>query len=233
MKVALIGATGNAGSRILAELTLRGHTVTAIVRNPERVAAQVGVTAKKGDVNAPDGLAALLRGHDVVISSLMFIDIDPQKLITAVRASAVKRYLVVGGAGSVEIAPGLKLIDSPNLPPEYKPEAVAGTAFLDQLRNEHELNWTVLSPSAMFVPGERTGKVQVGKDQFLTEGKGSSISFEDYAVALVDELENPAHSHQQFTVRYLPCHAKGKPYSISEFGGRHFGLARTGTGKPH
>jgi putative NADH-flavin reductase len=202
MKVALIGATGNAGSRILAELTRRDHTVTAIVRNPERVPAQANVIAKKGDVFEQAGLADLLTGHDAVISSIHFTASDPRKLIEAVRASGVRRYLVVGGAGSLEVAPGLNLINAPNFPEEYRPEAAAGSVFLDLLRQEKELDWTFLSPSALFVPGERTGKFRLGKDQLLTNEQGSSISFEDLAVALVDELEEPSHSRQRFTVGY-------------------------------
>jgi uncharacterized protein len=202
MKVALIGATGNAGSRILAELTRRDHTVTAIVRNPERVPAQANVIAKKGDVFEQAGLADLLTGHDAVISSIHFTASDPRKLIEAVRASGVRRYLVVGGAGSLEVAPGLNLINAPNFPEEYRPEAAAGGVFLDLLRQEKELDWTFLSPSALFVPGERTGKFRLGKDQLLTNEQGSSISFEDLAVALVDELEEPSHSRQRFTVGY-------------------------------
>lgn len=202
MHVALIGATGNAGSRILAELTRRGHSVTAIVRNPERVPAQASVTAKKGDVFDQQGLAELLKGHDAVVSSVHFTASDPRKLIEAVRASGVKRYLVVGGAGSLEAAPGLKLIDASDFPAEYKPEAAAGGVFLDVLRDEKELDWTFLSPSATFVPGERTGKFRLGRDQLVADEQGSSISFEDYAIALVDELEKPAHSRQRFTVGY-------------------------------
>jgi len=202
MNIALIGATGNAGSRILAELIRRGHIVTAIVRNPTQVPAQAGVTAIKGDANDPVSLAALLKGHDAVVSSVRFSDSDPRKLIEAVRASGVKRYLVVGGAGSLEVAPGVKVIDTPNFPPAYKPEAAAGGAFLGRLRDERELEWTFLSPSAVFAPGERTGKFRLGKDQLLTNEEGSRISFEDYAIALVNELEKPAHVRQRFTVGY-------------------------------
>jgi uncharacterized protein len=202
MNIALIGATGNAGSRILTELTSRGHIVTAIVRNPAQVPANPRVKSAKGDVHDATGLAVLLKGHDAVVSSVQFTASDPRKLIEAVRASGVKRYLVVGGAGSLEVAPGLKLIDAPNFPSQYKAEAAAGGAFLDLLRAERDLDWTFLSPSAMFVPGERTGKFRLGKDQLLANEKGSSISFEDYAIALVDELEKPDHSRQRFTVGY-------------------------------
>ncbi|MBV9063686.1 MAG: NAD(P)-dependent oxidoreductase [Alphaproteobacteria bacterium] len=202
MNVALIGATGNAGSRLLAELNRRGHTVTAVVRHPEKVPAQPGVTAKKGDVFDQQGLTDLLKGHDAIISSVHFTASDPRKLLEAVRASGVKRYLVVGGAGSLEVAPGVRLIDTPDFPEAYKGEATAGAAFLDLLRGEPELDWTFLSPSALFVPGERTGKFRLGKDQLLTSEQGSRISFEDFALALVDELEKSAHCRQRFTVGY-------------------------------
>ena len=202
MKVALIGASGQAGSRILAELMRRGHQVTGIARQPEKIAAGANVTAEKGDVYDKDGLVALLKGHDVVISSVHFTASDPNLLIEAARASGAKRYFVVGGAGSLEVAPGVKLIDTPEFPAIYKAEAAKGGQFLDLLRQTKDLDWTYLSPSAMFVAGERTGKFRLGKDQLLASEKGSSISFEDYAIALADELEKPAHSRQRFTVGY-------------------------------
>ena len=202
MRVALIGATGNAGSRILTELVGRGHDVTAIVRNPDAVPNLPKVVAKKGDVFEPSGLAELLKGHDAVVSSVHFTASDPTKLIEAVRASGVSRYVVVGGAGSLEVAPGVRLIDTPEFPDAYKPEASAGAQFLELLRAEPTLDWTFLSPSLMFGPGERTGAFRTGRDQLLTNSDGSSISFEDFAVALVDELEDPKHSRQRFTVGY-------------------------------
>jgi putative NADH-flavin reductase len=202
MKVALVGATGNAGSRILAELSRRGHEVTAIVRNPEKVPAQANVTARKGNVSDKARLSELLAGHDVAVSAVRFAQSDPHKLIGAARSSGVKRYLVVGGAASLEAAPGVRLLDTPDFPSAYKAEASAGAAFLDLLRQERELDWTFISPSAMFVPGERTGRFRLGQDQLLTNEEGSRISFEDYAVALVDEVEKPAHSRKRFTVGY-------------------------------
>src|SRR5579863_1193754 len=145
MKVALIGASGQAGSRILAELVRRGHAVTGIARHPEKIAAGPGVTAKKGDVFDRDGLIGLLKGHDVVISSVHFTASDPQILIEAARASEAKRYFVVGGAGSLEVAPGVKLIDTPEFPAAYKAEAAKGGEFLELLRKEPDLDWTFLS----------------------------------------------------------------------------------------
>jgi uncharacterized protein len=202
MKIALIGATGNAGSRILAELSQRGHRVTAIARHPEKVAKLPGVSPLQADAGDVPGLAAAIKGHDAVVSSVHFTASDPHKLIAAVKQAGVPRYLVVGGAGSLEVAPGVKLIDTPEFPAIYKAEASAGSVFLDLLRTQPDLDWTYLSPPALFVAGERTGKFRLGRDQLLTNEKGSSISFEDYAIALADEIENPAYSRQRFTVGY-------------------------------
>jgi putative NADH-flavin reductase len=203
MKVAVVGASGRAGSRIVAELSRRGHTVTAIARNPDKIAKLPNVTAKPGDAHDQAGLAALLAGHDVAITSIHFLASDPAKLIGAAKASKVGRYLVVGGAGSLEVAPGVRLVTTPNFPALYKAEAEKGGDFLDLLRQEKELNWTFLSPSALFVDGERTAKFRLGTDQLLTAPDGkSSISFEDFAVAMVDEIERPAHVRQRFTVGY-------------------------------
>jgi len=202
MKIALIGATGRAGSAILKELVRRGHQVTAIVRNPEKVQAQANVTPKKGDVFDKDDLATLLKGHDAVISAVHFSASDPRRLIDAAKASGVKRYLVVGGAGSLEVAPGVMLVSTPEFPAAYKDEATKGGEFLDLLRQEKELDWTFLSPSALFFDGPRTGTFRLGKDQLLSNDKGSSISFADYAIALADEIEKPTHSRQRFTVGY-------------------------------
>ena len=203
MKIAVVGASGNAGSRVTAELARRGHSVTAIARHPEKIAAQANVTPTKGDVMDQAGLARLLAGHDAAISSVHFLASDPAKLIGAAKESKVGRYLVVGGAGSLEVAPGVRLVTTPGFPVAYKAEAEKGAAFLDLLRAETELNWTFLSPSALFTAGERTGKFRLGNDQLLTSADGkSSISFEDFAVALADEIERPAHIRQRFTVGY-------------------------------
>jgi len=203
MKIAIIGASGNAGSRITAELARRGHSVTAIARHPEKIAAQANVTPTGGDVMDQAGLARLLAGHDAAISSVHFLASDPVRLIAAAKESKVGRYLVVGGAGSLEVAPGVRLVTTSGFPVAYKAEAEAGGAFLDLLRAEKELNWTFLSPSALFVAGERTGKFRLGIDQLLTAADGkSSISYEDFAVALADEIERPAHIRQRFTVGY-------------------------------
>lgn len=203
MKIAVIGASGNAGARITAELAIRGHAVTAIARNPEKIAKLANVIPTRGDASDEAGLTRLLRGHDAAISSIHFLASDPKKLIGAAKASGVGRYLVVGGAGSLEVAPGVRLVTTPNFPAQYKAEAEKGADFLDLLRREKELNWTFLSPSALFVAGERTGKFRLGTDQLLTAADGKSwISFEDFAVALADEIERPAHIRKRFTAGY-------------------------------
>ena len=203
MKIALIGVTGNVGSRLLAELLRRGHEITGIARHAERLPSQPRVTFKNADANDADSLAKIIIGHDAVISTARFTLLKPQPLLEAMKAADVSRLLVVGGAGSLEVAPGVQLIDTPDFPPAYKPEAQAGRDFLNVLREEGELDWTFLSPSAIFVPGERTGKFRLGTNQLLIgEGGESRISMEDYAIALVDELETPQHLQQRFTVGY-------------------------------
>ena len=203
MKIAVIGASGNAGSRITAELARRGHSVTAIARNPEKIAAQANVTTTRGDLMDQAALTRLLAGHDAAISSVHFLASDPAKLIGAAKDSKVGRYLVVGGAGSLEVAPGVRLVTTPGFPVAYKAEAEKGAAFLDLLGQEKELSWTFLSPSALFTAGERTGKFRLGTDQLLTAADGKSwVSYEDFAVALADEIERPAHIRKRFTVGY-------------------------------
>lgn len=203
MNVALLGATGKAGSRILAELLARGHRVTAIARNTAPLAARDGLTVANGDVNDAAALAPLLAGHDAVISSTHFQSTDPQALLAAIETAGVPRLLMVGGAGSLEVAPGLALVDTPEFPDAYKAEALAGRAALTVLRATASLDWTFLSPSALFAPGARTGVFRLGTDQLLVDAAGNShISMEDYAIALVDELETPRHSRRRFTVGY-------------------------------
>ena len=202
MKIALIGASGNVGSRIAAELSSRGHEITAIARNAAKISALRGIKPTAVDIANTEALVHVLKGHAAVISSVHFVDSDPDQLIRAVKAAGVPRYLVVGGDGSLQEAPGKLLVDSPDFPKEYEKETRAGCVFLDRLRAEKDLNWTFLSPSALFTAGERTGKFRLGKDTLLTDGKGSSISFEDYAIALADEVEKPKHPRQRFTVGY-------------------------------
>ena len=203
MKIAVAGASGRAGSCITAELARRGHNVTGIARNPDKIAKLANVTAVAGDANDRAALAKLWAGHDVAVCSIHFLVSDAETLIGAAKDSGVPRYLVVGGAGSLEVAPGVQLVTTPNFPAQYKAEAEKGAAFLDRLRQEKELNWTFLSPSALIDFGNRTGKFRVGADQLLVDSAGKSwISFEDFAVAMADEIERPAHIRKRFTVGY-------------------------------
>ena len=203
MKIALVGATGNVGTRLISELTRRGHHVTAIARHPEKLQGQAAVRPVLGDVQNESALAAVLAGHDVVIHSVKFLSTNASKIIAATKAAEVPRLLVVGGAGSLEVSPGLTLVNTPDFPAEYKPETLAGVEFLNVLRGEKKLDWTFLSPSYFFAPGERTGKFRLGKDELVVAADGQSrISTEDFAIALVDELEQPKHSRQRFTVGY-------------------------------
>lgn len=201
MKIALIGATGNIGTEIAKEALARGHEVTAIVRNPDRVPAQSNLKALKGDLNGD--VAPLLESHDVVATSVHFVDFDPQALIGAVKRAGVPRLMVVGGAGSLRSPDGTRVVDSPDFPEAWKAEALGGAAMLDILKSESDLDWTYLSPSAIIAPGERTGRFRLGEDDLLIGEDGQSrISQADYAIAFVDELENAAHPRRRFTVGY-------------------------------
>lgn len=203
MKLALIGATGFVGQYLLTEALARQHQVTALVRNPEKVAAAKNLTAQAVDVHNPKQLTDALKGQDAVILSLHHDGLDFHALINAVKASGVPRLLIVGGAGSLEVAPGVQLVDTPSFPAEWKSVALAARDFLKVLRGEKALDWTYLSPSAFIEPGERTGKFRLGTEQLLLNEKGESrISTQDFAIALIDELENPTHSQQRFTVGY-------------------------------
>lgn len=157
------------------------------------------------DVSAHEWPASFSRlvGQDAVISASRFVTSDAEALIAAVKKAGVKRLLVVGGAGSLEVAPGKTLIDTDEFPETFKAEATAGGRFLERLRKEPDLDWTFLSPSADFAPGQRTGRFLLGHNQLLTDAAGKShISMEDFAIAMADELERPAHSRQRFTVGY-------------------------------
>jgi uncharacterized protein len=203
MKVAHIGATGKVGGKILQELLRRGHTVTVISRHPERAPAAKNVNFSRGDITNPAALAPILRNHDAVISSATFLPGSSRQLLDAVRQSGVKRYIAVGGAGSLEVAPGKLLKDSGQIPPEWMPAVNEGTELLKLLRTDKQLDWTFFSPAALIGPGKRTGEFRLGGDQLVTAPDGkSSISYDDYAFALVDELEKPQHIRQRFTIGY-------------------------------
>jgi len=213
VKVALVGATGYVGSRILSEALNRGHQVTAIARSPEKLPQHFQLRAVKCDVSDEDAVAKVIAGHDAVISAINPGRISrenaiPQigairSLIAGMKRAAVKRLLVVGGAGSLEVASGLQLVDTPDFPPVWKAGSLATREVLHILRSEQELEWSFLSPSAVLEPGLRTGQFRLGTDQLLVDHTGQSkISLEDYAVAMIDELENPKHIRQRFTVGY-------------------------------
>jgi hypothetical protein len=207
MKIAIIGASGYTGAKITAETLARGHEVTAIVRHTERLAPHARLTAAKGDATDAVMLATLLIGHDVVISAFNpgrdDTALGTQSIIEAVRRAQIERLIVVGGAGSLEIAPGQRLVDQPEFPATWKEGALRTAAFLDALRAEPVLKWTFVSPPAHLMAGERTGYYRVGSEQLLTDGRGESrISLEDYAVAMIDEVERSRHPRRRFTVAY-------------------------------
>ncbi len=202
-KIAIIGATGRAGSQLLEEALRRGHTVTAIARNTEKLGVRPGVTVKQVDALDADALQHAISGSDVVISAAHFATLPASAVIGPVKKAGVKRLLVVGGAGSLLLPDGSRVIDSEGFPAEYKAEASAGAEFLETLRQEKELDWTFLSPSALFDGTERTGKFRLGQDDLLVSAQGRSwISFADFAIALINEVETPQHSRKRFTVGY-------------------------------
>lgn len=202
MKVVVLGASGRAGSEITKELANRGHKVVGIARKPAAIPRTTGVTPIAGDASDGAALAKLIRGSDAVISALHF-DVSSQTLLSALRQAEVNRLLVTGGPGSLEVAPGLRLVDTPDFPEEAKPFVLGGITLLDDLRNEKEIDWTYFSPAADIFEGPRLGHYRVGGDQLVTDGAGDSkISFADYAIAMVDELEQRNHSRTRFTVAY-------------------------------
>jgi putative NADH-flavin reductase len=216
MRVVLYGATGTIGSRILKELLSRGHVVTAVARDPSKLAAQNNLKIEKGDMLDADNIAKVAKGSDVVVSSYgpphgpqwpdptkvnLLVD-AARALIAGVRRAGAPRIIMVGGAGSLEISPGLMLVDTPTFPDVYKAAALAHRDAYYVLR-ESDLNWTYFSPAATIQPGERTGKFRLGKDTVVSDDKGNSfITAEDYAIALVDEVEQGRHTKQRFTIGY-------------------------------
>lgn len=209
MNVVLYGATGNAGSRILKELLARGHQVKAVVRKPAKLVPAKGLLIELGDLDNASRIAGSVKGADAVVSAYAppvtaveeLVSVT-DRLIEAVRQSCVPRLLTVGGAASLEVEPGIKLLDSDSFPEAWKPIARAHGEALRKLKAS-AINWTCLSPSAFLEPGDRTGKFRLGGDQLLANGKGESrISMEDYSIALVDEIETPQHARQRFTVGY-------------------------------
>jgi len=213
MKIAIIGASGFIGSSVRDEALARGHQVTAIVRHPEKITVHnPRLTVVKADI-LKDEVDELVKGHDAVISAYNPGWSNPdiyneqikgyKAIISGVKKSGIKRLLVVGGAGTLEVAPGVQLLDTASFPENIKGGVLATKEVLYMLRKEKELEWTFLSPPASIAAGERTGHYRVGKDQLLKNKEGESkISTQDYAIAMLDELEHPQHIRERFTVAY-------------------------------
>lgn len=204
MKIAVIGATGNVGQRVIDEALNRGHQVSALARSAEKLEPREGLTPVAFDLTDEVSAPAVLAGHDCVVLSVRFQGLDFEQVLRVIGASGAPRLLVVGGAASLEAEPGKQLIDQPGFPDEIKVEAEPARRALNRLYEEKDIDWTFLSPSVFFGPGERTGTFRLGKDELLTAEDGKShISYEDYAVALLDEIEEPQHrGGQRFTVGY-------------------------------
>lgn len=213
MKLALIGASGFVGAAVLQEALNRGHHVSGIVRNPQKLPEHPALTALAGNVYDATALAEQLKGHDAVIHAFnpgwgtadireRFIT-GSQAIIAATKQAGVKRLLVVGGAGSLYVAPNLQLIDTPEFPAQYKEGAEGARQTLQLIQAESGLAWSFISPPALLQPGERTGQFRIGGDQLLMNGEAPAhISVADLAVAVIDEVERPQHLRQRFTVGY-------------------------------
>jgi putative NADH-flavin reductase len=212
MNITLIGASGFIGSALCNEALSRGHHVRALVRRPEQIAAQANLDVEKVDVFDTESLAWQLRGADAVISAFSghsHGDVRAEYLrglesiVKAAEAAKVPRLLVVGGAGSLYVAPGVQLVDTPQFPAQWKGSALGAREGLEYLGRRSTLDWTMLSPAALIESGERTGKFRLGRDELLRDAAGQSrISLQDYAVAMLDEVERPAHRGERFTVAY-------------------------------
>jgi uncharacterized protein len=221
MKIALIGATGFVGSAVLAEVLQRGHRVSALARDPAKLSEQQRkqerLAVVKADVLDAAQVAAAVEGHDAVIDAYnpgwnapnlyaTFLN-GTRAIVQGVKRARVKRLLVVGGAGSLYVKPGVQLVDTDDfkkhVPPNIVPGAQAARDALNELRNETALDWTFVSPAAVLKPGVRTGRFRIGADELLTSGgRPAEISVQDLAVAIVDEIENPKHSRRRFTAAY-------------------------------
>ncbi|AHG91663.1 dTDP-4-dehydrorhamnose reductase [Gemmatirosa kalamazoonensis] len=216
MKIVVFGATGNVGRRVVAEALGRGHDVVGVVRDPGAVPSpDPRVVLVRGDATDAASIASAARGADAVVSAISprpnarglpapSLVANARAMIAGLRDAGVKRVLYVGGASTLEVAPGKQLLDQPGFPEAYKAEALEGRGALGVWRGEAEgLDWTFLSPAIEIGPGERTGHYRTTDEQLLFDAEGKSfISFEDYAVAVLDELERPQHVGQRFGVAY-------------------------------
>ncbi|MDL2214678.1 NAD(P)-dependent oxidoreductase [Dysgonomonas sp. OttesenSCG-928-M03] len=214
-KIVLIGASGFVGSAILKEALDRGCQVTAVVRDPKKITIQSpNLTVKQADVSSAQTVSELSKGADAVISaynpgwSNPNIYEDTLKIYPAivegVKDAGVKRLLMVGGAGTLFVSPGVRVVDSGAIPDAIMPGVKAlGEFYLNILIKEKDIDWVFFSPAGNIAPGQRTGKFRLGKDDLIVGAEGNSnISVEDYAVAMIDELENPQHHHERFTIGY-------------------------------
>ena len=216
MKIVVFGATGNVGQRVVKEALSRGHSVTGVVRDPSAVQSpDPRVRLVRGDATNADSVAEVVKGADAVVSAISprpnqrglpapkLVD-NARALIAALRTAGVRRVLFVGGASSLEIAPGKQLLDESGFPDAYKAEALDGREALAIWRSQGDgLDWTYLSPAMEIGPGDRKGAYRTTSEQMLFDAKGKSfISFEDYAVAVLDELETPKHVGKRFGVAY-------------------------------
>jgi putative NADH-flavin reductase len=217
MKIALIGASGFVGSAVLKEALDRGHNVTAIVRHPERITAESkNLKKEKADAFSSDNIARAVKDHDIVINAFNPGWTNPniykeflqgaQAIQEGVKKAGVKRYFTIGGAGSLFVAPGVQLIDTPQFPAEYRAGATAAKEYLDIIKKENDLEWTFLSPAIEMhqgTSGVRKGQYRKGLDNPVFDENGRSvISVEDMAIAILDEVEQPTHIRQRFTVAY-------------------------------
>lgn len=214
MKIALIGATGFVGAPVLAELLSRGHQVTALARTPSKFTPQAGLNVVAADALDARQVAQAAAGHDAVVSAYNpgwgeanIHDLHlqaSQAIVEGVKTAGIKRLLVVGGAGSLYVAPGLQLVDTPEFPAQYKQGALAAREALRQIQKESTLDWSFVSPPIGLASGERTGNYRIGADDLLP-GDGdqpAGISASDLAVAIVDEIEQARHVRRRFTVAH-------------------------------
>ncbi|CAN7593573.1 NAD(P)-dependent oxidoreductase [Variovorax paradoxus] len=202
MKVAVLGASGRAGSEVAKEIARRGHQVLGVARRPTAIPSANGITAIASDASDSVALAGSIDGCEAVVSALHF-DVPAAALLSALRRANIKRLLVTGGAAGLEASPGKRVIDDPAFPEDWKDQALKGIAFLAELRDETDIDWTFFSPAAMLVEGPRLGRYRLGMDQLVTDENGNStISFADFAIAMADELEQGQHSRTRFTAAY-------------------------------
>lgn len=213
MKVALIGPTGFVGSQVLKELLARGHEVVALARTPAKVEPQPKLTVVQADAKDSAQVAQAVKGVDAVVNAYnpgwsvpnLYDEFlaGTRAIYAGTRQAGVKRLLVVGGAGSLYIAPGVQLVDTPEFPAQWKNGALAAREALNLLREETSLDWTFLSPAVHLEPGERRGSYRVSLDTPVMDNNGPAhVSTADLAVAIVDELEQPQHIRRRFTVGY-------------------------------